>query len=90
MFCLFWAYIFGFGTSVSNMNVNSIMISKFLHMRTSLDSYVMMSIQALVGIGVMLIFTFTLYRPLLRKFGDVRILICVELLACITSALRGT
>lgn len=44
MFCLFWAYIFGFGTSVSNMNVNSIMISKFLHMRTSLDSYVMMSI----------------------------------------------
>lgn len=38
----------------------------------------------------MLVFTFTVYKPLLRKFGDVRILIFVELFACITSAMRGT
>lgn len=66
------------------------MISKFLIMRTSLDSYVMISIQALVGISVMLLFTFTLYQPLLRKFGDIRVLIFVELFACITSAMRAT
>ena len=44
MICLFLAYVFGFGTSTLNQNVNSVQISKYMHMRTSRDSYIMVSI----------------------------------------------
>lgn len=61
-----------------------------MDMRTQLDSYTIMSTMNFVGIICMLLFTFTLYKPLIKKFGDIRILIFVLLFACVTSVMRCT
>lgn len=90
MFMLFVAYIFGFGTPISNQNVNSVIIAKAMDMRTQVESYIIMSVMSGVGIVCMLLFTFTIYKPLIKKFGDIRILIFVLLFSCITSVLRCT
>lgn len=90
MLMLFFAYIFGFGTSVLNLNVSSAMVSKYLLIRQSIDAYVLVSICALVGISIMLLFTTTLYKICLKKFGDIRMLIVILIFACLTSVLRST
>jgi len=90
MICLFISYVFGFGTAVSNQNVVSFIIANFMDMRNALDSYVMVSIMSLIGIGLMLLFTVTCYKPLLRKFGDTRVLMCVLVLSMITAILRSS
>lgn len=88
MWCLFLAYIMGFGTSVLNTNVNSNMVSKYMHTRTSSDGYKFVSFQCMFAMACMLLFTIFAYKPLLRKIGDVRMLVFVELMSCITSCIR--
>ena len=89
MWCLFLAYIMGFGTSVLNTNVNSNMVSKYMQTRTSSDGYKFVSFQCMFAMVVMILFTAFVYRPLLHKIGDVRMLVFVELMSCITSCIRS-
>ena len=61
MLLTFISYVLGYGTSVSNQNVASYFISKFMHFTNTVDAQIYTSVVSLIGIFLAIIVIYTCY-----------------------------